>query len=172
MTSGYILCPASIPVACRQHSLAGCGQSDGGHQIPKGGGRRKEPSNLCLVAYLLLTPNMKEDHMKKTTLIIITAACLVFFSTYPAPAADGRKFHRDFLYQDKVKVMTRNLYLGADVFKVLAAARNPDPSLGGLDVPHAVAKLFQTVQDTDFPERAEAIANEIWLKFPIPPLTS
>lgn len=68
--------------------------------------------------------------------------------------------------------MTRNLYLDADVFKVLAAARNPDPSLGGLDVPYAVAKLFQTVQDTDFPERAEAIANEIRLKFSIPPLTS
>ena len=64
--------------------------------------------------------------------------------------------------KEKVKVMTRNLYLGADIFKVLEAAQNPDPALGGLDVPIAVAELFQTVQYTNFPERAQAIANEIF----------
>ena len=68
--------------------------------------------------------------------------------------------------KDKVKVMTRNLYLGADIFKVLEAAQNPDPALGGLDVPVAVAELFQTVQYTNFPERAQAIANEIFFLRP------
>lgn len=69
-------------------------------------------------------------------------------------------------HTDKVTVMTRNLYLGADIFKVLEAAQNPDPALGGLDVPVAVAELFQTVQYTNFPERAEAIANEIFVLRP------
>ena len=62
--------------------------------------------------------------------------------------------------------MTRNLYLGADIFQVLLAAQNPDPNLNGLDVPVAVAELFQTVQYTNFPERAEAIAKEIWMTRP------
>jgi hypothetical protein len=70
------------------------------------------------------------------------------------------------LLDDRVKVMTRNLYLGADIFKVLEAAQNPDPAKQGLDVPIAVAELFQTVQYTNFPERAEAIANEIWFHRP------
>jgi hypothetical protein len=70
------------------------------------------------------------------------------------------------LLGDRVKVMTRNLYLGADIFKVLEAAQNPDPANQGLDVPIAVAQLFQTVQYTNFPERAEAIANEIWFHRP------
>ena len=109
---------------------------------------------------------MKEDQMKKTTLALVVAACLLFFHTYPAPAAAGHEFHREFSCQNKVKVMTRNLYLGADIFKVLAAARNPDPADGGLDVFIAVAELFQTVQDTNFPERAQAIADEIWLTRP------
>ncbi|MFZ5573142.1 MAG: endonuclease/exonuclease/phosphatase family protein [Thermodesulfobacteriota bacterium] len=65
------------------------------------------------------------------------------------------------LVSGQVRVMTRNIYLGADIFKVLEAAQNPDPALGGLDVPIAVAGLFQTVQYTNFPERAEALANEV-----------
>ena len=67
---------------------------------------------------------------------------------------------------ETVKVMTRNLYLGADIFKVLEASQNPDPALGGLDIPIAVAEMFQTVQYTNFPERAEAIADEIFLLKP------
>ena len=63
--------------------------------------------------------------------------------------------------------MTQNLYLGADIFKVVDAAfvvgedgnliPNPDP----FAVPLAVFDVFQTMQETDFPERAEAIAGEI-----------
>ena len=63
--------------------------------------------------------------------------------------------------------MTRNLYLGADIFKVVDAAfvededgnliQNPNP----FAIPLAVAKVFKTMQETNFPERAEAIADEI-----------
>ncbi len=58
---------------------------------------------------------------------------------------------------DKIKVMSRNIYLGADIFPVLAAAQNPDP----IAVPLAVTEVFQTVQATNFPERAQALADEI-----------
>ena len=63
--------------------------------------------------------------------------------------------------------MTQNLYLGADIFKVVDAAYiqdeegnlipNPDPYA----IPVAVADVFQTMLYTNFPERAEAIADQI-----------
>lgn len=56
----------------------------------------------------------------------------------------------------KFKTMTRNLYLGADIFKVVEAAQiDPD------SVPWVVAEIFQTMLYTDFWERAEALADEI-----------
>lgn len=58
---------------------------------------------------------------------------------------------------DKIKVMSRNIYLGADIFPVLAAAQNPDP----VAVPMAVTGVFQSVQASNFPERAQALADEI-----------
>jgi hypothetical protein len=61
----------------------------------------------------------------------------------------------------RIKVMTRNLYLGADIFKVVEAAQNPDPANYGLDVPMAVADIFQTMLYTNFWARAEALADEI-----------
>ncbi|MDX1453068.1 MAG: hypothetical protein R3183_10970, partial [Oleiphilaceae bacterium] len=59
---------------------------------------------------------------------------------------------------DKIKVMSRNIYLGADIFPVLDAANDPNP----IAVPLAVTKVFQDVQATNFPERAEALADEIY----------
>jgi len=58
--------------------------------------------------------------------------------------------------EPKIKAMTRNLYLGADIFKVVEAAVT-DFDL----VPYAVEDVFETMQETNFPERAEAIADEI-----------
>jgi len=104
--------------------------------------------------------------MKKNKILVAIAVCFLLIGTYVIPAAAGGYFHFKRWHQDRVKVMTRNLYLGADIFKVLAAAQNPDPALGGLDIPVAVAELFQTVQYTNFPERAEAIANEIYFLRP------
>ncbi len=51
-------------------------------------------------------------------------------------------------------VMTRNLYLGA----------NLDPAIGATTVPQllaATAHIFSVVQQTNFPERAKALAREI-----------
>jgi endonuclease/exonuclease/phosphatase family metal-dependent hydrolase len=63
-----------------------------------------------------------------------------------------------------ISVMTRNLYLGADIMRVLKAAQeNPDDPIA---VPKAVGELFQTVQYTNFPERAQAIAREIRVSRP------
>lgn len=75
-----------------------------------------------------------------------------------------------FAKDPKVKTMTRNLYLGADIFKVVNAAFIPDPDdptgppIPNPDpyaIPKAVADVFQTMQATNFPERAEALADEI-----------
>ncbi|MBU1219271.1 endonuclease/exonuclease/phosphatase family protein [Myxococcota bacterium] len=58
----------------------------------------------------------------------------------------------------KVKAMSRNLYLGADIFKVVEAAMD---TTNPYAVPAAVATVFQTVQYTNFPERAQALADEV-----------
>ena len=53
-------------------------------------------------------------------------------------------------------VMTRNLYLGADIFKVVEAAQEaPDT------IPFVVAEVYNTMLYTNFWVRAEAIADEI-----------
>lgn len=56
----------------------------------------------------------------------------------------------------KIKAMTRNLYLGADIFKVVEAAQKAPET-----IPYVVADVFQTAMYTNFPARAEAIADEI-----------
>ena len=104
--------------------------------------------------------------MKKNTIVFTIIVCFLLISIYPAKVLAGDHRYKRFHCRDRVKVMTRNLYLGADIFSVLAATQDPDPSLGGLDVPIAVATLFETVQYTNFLERAEAIAKEIWMTRP------
>src|SRR3989441_2195579 len=56
-----------------------------------------------------------------------------------------------------ITVMTQNLYVGADVDLVIRALGTPDP---GDDFP-ALLFAIATVGKTDFPARAEAIADEI-----------
>jgi endonuclease/exonuclease/phosphatase family metal-dependent hydrolase len=51
----------------------------------------------------------------------------------------------------KIEVMTQNLYVGADVFRLF------EPALCGPT--QSVFELFETVKATNFPERAEAIAD-------------
>jgi len=56
-----------------------------------------------------------------------------------------------------VSVMTRNMYIGADVDAVMTALATPDPND---DLP-ALMVALQTLQHTDFATRVEAIADEI-----------
>jgi len=56
-----------------------------------------------------------------------------------------------------IGVMTQNLYVGADVDLVIRALGTPDP---GDDFP-ALLFAIQTVGKTDFPARAQAIADQI-----------
>jgi len=56
-----------------------------------------------------------------------------------------------------ITVMTRNMYIGADVDVVIQALRTPDPTD---DFP-ALLQAIATVGQTAFPLRAEALADEI-----------
>lgn len=53
----------------------------------------------------------------------------------------------------QLTVMTQNVYVGTDVDRILMAS--PD------SIPIVAAELFQMLQGTNFPERAEALAREI-----------
>jgi hypothetical protein len=57
----------------------------------------------------------------------------------------------------RVTVMTQNVYIGADIFRVIEAGSSPHP----LAIPMEVANVLQTVVDTDFTERAVALAAQI-----------
>lgn len=56
--------------------------------------------------------------------------------------------------QGAITVMTRNVYVGADVDRIIEA-ENPE------QIPLLVAEAFQQLLATNFPERAEALAQEI-----------
>ncbi|HEY7682739.1 MAG TPA: endonuclease/exonuclease/phosphatase family protein [Gemmatimonadales bacterium] len=57
----------------------------------------------------------------------------------------------------RITVMSRNLYIGADVDKVIQALASADPAD---DIPALLAAVT-VLQETDFPTRAAAIAEEI-----------
>ena len=83
-------------------------------------------------------------------LLVLTTAILLtgLFST---SARAGSLY-----FAGPVKVMTQNLYVGADIFEVMQADPN-DP----LGIPKAVADIFNNALSTNFPERATAIADEV-----------
>ncbi|MGW8367558.1 MAG: hypothetical protein ACWGPN_02625, partial [Gammaproteobacteria bacterium] len=58
----------------------------------------------------------------------------------------------------KIKVVTYNLYVGADIFRVF------DPPDCG--VPQAVSDIYDIIQQNNFVERAEAIADQIMAEEP------
>ena len=60
-------------------------------------------------------------------------------------------------------VMTQNLYVGADVDAVITALATPDPND---DIP-ALLDAVATIERTDFPARADAIADEIGRTRPV-----
>ena len=92
--------------------------------------------------------------MKKTMLyLVVFIAALGLI----APGASARWCHT----YDNIKVMTRNLYLGADIFYIFEVGlENPEA------IPGAVAEVYDTMLYTNFPARAEAIADEIAVNGP------
>jgi hypothetical protein len=82
-----------------------------------------------------------------------SSIAFLFCLTLAAPLAAGPPAHAN--NRKTVTVMTRNLYLGADVAPVILAA-----ATGG-DIVAAVSEVWATVQFTDFPARAAGLAGEI-----------
>jgi len=60
---------------------------------------------------------------------------------------------------ETITVMTRNIYVGADVDRIMLTE---DPN----QIPIVVTEVFQSLLATNFPERAQALANEIYEKQP------
>jgi len=81
-------------------------------------------------------------------LLALTLSLSIGALAQPAPAQAAENGKR-------VTVMTRNLYLGADLTPVVGAI------LGGGDVLSAVGGAWANVQATDFPTRAVALAEEV-----------
>jgi hypothetical protein len=88
-------------------------------------------------------------------LVAVVAAC-----ADPAPTAPVANLSPTFSSAAgarAVTVMTQNLYIGADVDRVIGALASPDPND---DVP-ALLFAIQTLAETDYPARAEAVADAI-----------
>jgi endonuclease/exonuclease/phosphatase family metal-dependent hydrolase len=115
---------------------------------------------------------------RAATLLAITAA-LIFFALLPLNSAGAHRAGPDRAHHSKVHhaqhhpghgdhgkshghghgkrdltVMTQNLYLGSSLGPALEA-KTPEAFV------EAVARIYATVQYTNFPQRAEAIADEI-----------
>ncbi len=92
--------------------------------------------------------------------LILLAACTEPEITGPPPESSFLSLNKDHAGGlGQITVMTRNIYIGADVDVILAAE---DPN----DVPLLTAQAFQTLLATDFHERAVALAAEIVAKKP------
>lgn len=101
---------------------------------------------------------------------IISALALILLLPLAAQAHGGGKHshhgqshrghHGHHFPSRDLNVMTQNLYLGSSLGPALAAGENPVAFV------EAVAQIYATVQYTDFPARAEAVADEIEEKGP------
>ena len=89
--------------------------------------------------------------------ILALALGILLIGAYRAPATADDGFSLQLGYE--VKVMTQNLYIGTNLFRVLEedTGAPPDP----LWIPKKVAETFNVLIKTNFPERAKALANEI-----------
>jgi endonuclease/exonuclease/phosphatase family metal-dependent hydrolase len=95
--------------------------------------------------------------MGKIRKILVGTFIILFLGLFLVPTV--RADHYNSKFSDEVKVMTWNLYIGADISPFFAA--------GSLDeIPQLVAEKFAVLQSTNFPERAKAIAKEIARKKP------
>jgi len=84
---------------------------------------------------------------------VALVSVLLLIAAYPASADTQARF------EPSVRVMTRNLYVGADIFAVVNV---PSPEL----IPIVVAEKYAMIVQNDFAERAKALAMEIGEKNP------
>jgi len=98
---------------------------------------------------------MRARRFLLTVGLVLAGACNDHTDTPFSPDVGGPA--SDLQTSAALAVMTRNLYVGADVDAVIAALASPDPSD---DVPALVAAVA-TLRVTDFPARASAVADEI-----------
>lgn len=82
--------------------------------------------------------------LRRSTLLVFALAAATLLAPTAAQAQRG----------PDVTVMTRNLYLGADLLPIVGAT-NPQ------EFEQRVTETFQDVQSTDFPARAKQLAREI-----------
>lgn len=91
--------------------------------------------------------------MSRKTLVLAAILCAAVFGE----TARAEQRDRDGRDRDGVTVMTRNLYLGADLSPAIAAILSGDPN----EIPPAVSGVWASVQATNFRKRARALADEI-----------
>jgi hypothetical protein len=90
--------------------------------------------------------------------MVLFTACAADQPTAPeALQSSTMDEHQVALGAAHINAMTRNLYIGADVDKVIAALASPDPT----DDITALLGALAVLQATDFPTRAAAIAGEV-----------
>ena len=94
----------------------------------------------------------------KRNVLMVLFAGVFLVSAQLIPAS---VFAWGITYAPPVKVVTQNLYLGADIFKALEA--DPDDPLS---LPKKVREIYLEIVNTDFNERAGAIADQIEATMP------
>ena len=83
---------------------------------------------------------------------ILSILCAFLFAGFSQAALADEGIGQDGV-AGHLKVMTQNLYVGADLFQIIEG----EPA----DVPGIVAGIFGEIQATNFWERAEAIADQV-----------
>jgi endonuclease/exonuclease/phosphatase family metal-dependent hydrolase len=88
---------------------------------------------------------------------LLTVGCTEFPTTVPAPGAEA--VLAASARNTPITVMSRNLYLGADLMPVFTVT---EPA----QIPFKIAELWSDVLANDFPARAHAIAKEVAIHEP------
>jgi len=94
--------------------------------------------------------------MKRKILASLVACLILFFGSWNWSEAQTEEQTQEMeaaWFGDSVKVMTRNVYIGADVDPILEAPFE--------EIPFMVAQLYKDMLLTDFRVRAKALAKEI-----------
>jgi endonuclease/exonuclease/phosphatase family metal-dependent hydrolase len=104
---------------------------------------------------ITFTPTTSKEKRLPNRRMVVVLAVAALFAIAPCAASAAPLGHSG----PPVKVMTRNLYLGADIFAVVNVG---DPAL----IPLVVAEKYAMMKQNDFAERARAIAAEIGDKNP------